>query len=144
MYYGQFNHTLDKKDRLILPSKHREVARKHKIKRFFLTRGLDSCLFLFAESQWKLYEERFASLSFTRRESRQFNRLFFSGAQEIIPDSQGRILIPSFLKEYAHISKNIIIVGVSDRIEIWAQSIWEEFYKKHESKFEDVAEKIIE
>ena len=77
-------------------------------------------------------------------EIRKFNRLYFSGACEIIPDKQGRVLIPKYLKEYAGIERQVVIVGVSNRIEIWSQKLWKEFYEKTQGAFEDIAEKLIE
>lgn len=144
MFYGEYEHRLDKKGRIILPSKFRETSKEHYIEKFFVTRGLDSCLFLFPEEEWRQQESRFKNLSFTKREARKFNRLFFSGAVETAVDKQGRILIPSYLKDYADIKKEIIIVGVSSRIEIWSREKWEEFYKVSKESFEDIAEKLMD
>jgi MraZ protein len=144
MFYGEFKHTLDRKQRIIIPAKFREALKEHYVERFFITRGLDKCLFMFAEDEWKVQEQKFKSMSFTKRESRKFNRLYFSGASEIVPDKQGRILIPSYLKDYAEIKKEVYIIGVSNRIEIWSHELWEEYYSKSKDTFEDVAEKLIE
>jgi len=144
MFYGEFKHTLDRKQRIIIPAKFRDALKEHYIERFFITRGLDKCLFMFAEDEWKTQEQKFKSMSFTKRESRKFNRLYFSGASEIVPDKQGRILIPSYLKDYAEIKKEVYIIGVSNRIEIWSHELWEEYYSKSKDTFEDVAEKLIE
>ena len=124
MFYGEYEHTLDKKGRLILPAKVRETAKSHYIEKFYITRGLDTCLFLFSEDEWKTQESRFKSLSFTKKEARRFNRLFFSGAVEVIPDGQGRILIPKYLKDYASIKKDVVITGVSNRLLIDATRNW--------------------
>ena len=88
MFYGEYEHTIDRKGRLILPSKFREVAKGNFIEKFYITRGLDKCLFMFAEEEWRTQEQKFKSVSFTKQESRVFNRIFFSGAMEIIPDRQ--------------------------------------------------------
>lgn len=144
MFYGEYAHSLDRKGRLILPSKFRQVSRENYIERFYITRGLDKCLFVFTEEEWKLQEQKFKSLPFTKAEARKFNRLYFSGASEIVPDKQGRILIPKYLKEYAAVERQVIIVGVANRIEIWNQSHWKEFYEKTQGDFEDIAEKLIE
>lgn len=144
MFYGEYEHSLDRKGRLILPSKFREIAKENYIERFYITRGLDKCLFVFTEEEWKLQEQRFKSLPFTKAEARKFNRLYFSGACEIIPDKQGRVLIPKYLKEYAGVEREIVIVGVSNRMEIWSQKRWKEFYEKTQGSFEDIAEKLIE
>jgi len=144
MFYGEFKHTLDRKQRIIIPAKFREALKEHYVERFFITRGLDKCLFMFVEDEWKVQEQKFKSLSFTKAESRKFNRLYFSGASEMIPDKQGRILIPDYLRGYAEIKKEVYIIGVSNRIEIWSHELWEEYYKKSKDIFEDVAEKLIE
>jgi MraZ protein len=99
---------------------------------------------MFAEDEWKVQEQKFKSMSFTKAESRKFNRLYFSGASEMVPDKQGRILIPSYLKDYAGIKKEVYVIGVSNRIEIWSKEMWEEYYSKSKDTFEDVAEKLIE
>jgi MraZ protein len=144
MFYGEYEHSLDRKGRLIFPAKFRQVSKENYIERFYITRGLDRCLFVFTEEEWKLQEQRFKSLSFTKAEARKFNRLYFSGACEIIPDKQGRILIPRYLKTYANIERQVVIVGVANRIEIWSQKCWHEFYEKTQSTFEDIAERLIE
>lgn len=143
MFYGEYEHSLDNKGRLIVPSKIREIAKNNYIEKFFITRGLDKCLFMFGEEEWKNQESRFRNLSFTKRESRSFNRLFFSGTTEIEIDKQGRILIPKYLKDFAGIKSAIVIIGVSNRIEIWAKEVWQEFYKTQQGSFEEIAEKLI-
>ena len=143
MFYGEYEHTLDRKGRLIIPAKLREAFRENYIEKFFITRGLDRCLFLFTEDEWKLQEQKFKSMPFTRAEARKFNRLYFSGASEESLDQQGRILIPRNLKSFADIKREVVIVGVSNRIEIWSKSEWEEFYRNNRESFEEIAEKII-
>ncbi len=144
MFYGEYQHTLDRKGRLIFPAKFRQVSKENYIERFYITRGLDKCLFVFTEEEWKLQEQKFKSLPFTKQETRKFNRLYFSGASEIILDKQGRVLIPKYLKDYAGIERQIVVVGVANRIEIWSQKRWSEFYEKTQGAFEDIAEKLIE
>ena len=144
MFYGEYEHSLDKKGRLILPAKVRETAKANYIEKFYITRGLDNCLFLFSEDEWKTQETKFRSLSFTKREARRFNRLFFSGAVEVVPDGQGRILIPKYLKDYAGIKRDVMITGVSNRIEIWDRDMWQEFYNENRDSFEETAEKLID
>ena len=144
MFYGEYEHSLDKKGRVILPSKFREASKENYIEKFFVTRGLDGCLFMFAENEWNTQESKFKSLSFTKSEARRFNRIYFSGACEAVPDKQGRMLIPKYLKEFAGIKKDIVIIGVSNRIEIWAKEKWEDFYRGSKDKFEEIAEGLIE
>jgi len=144
MFYGEYEHTLDRKGRLIIPSKFREVAQANYVEKFFVTRGLDKCLFLFTEEEWKSQEAKFKSLSFTKPEARRFNRLYFSGACELDVDKQGRVLIPRYLKDFAAIKNEVIIIGVSNRIEIWSKSGWKEFYESSKDSFEDIADNLIE
>ena len=134
MFYGEHEHKLDKKGRIIIPSKFREVSKENYIEKFIVTRGLDTCLFMFPEDEWRQQESKFKALSFTKKEARNFNRLFFSGAVEVAPDTQGRILIPSYLKQYADIRKEIILIGVSNRIEIWNKDRWYEFYSRRRNR----------
>lgn len=143
MFYGEHEHSLDKKGRLILPAKFREAAKINYIEKFFITRGLDNCLFMFPEDEWKAQEAKFKSLPFTKSQSRKFNRLYFSGAQEVTLDKQGRILIPKYLKDFAEIKRNVMIIGVSNRIEIWDLGKWREFYNGERSSFEKIAEDLI-
>jgi len=144
MFYGEYDHSIDNKGRLILPSKLREVAKSNFIEKFYITRGLDKCLFMFGEEEWKVTEQKFKSMSFTKQDARKFNRLYFSGAADMVPDKQGRILIPPYLKDYAGIKKDVVIIGVSSRIEIWGKDQWQEFYKSNLESFEETAEKLIE
>ena len=144
MFYGEYSHTIDSKNRVIIPSKFRETIREKGIEELYLTRGLDECLFLFSANQWRLQENRFKAMSFTKSEVRKFTRQFFGGASEVIPDKQWRILIPDYLKEYAHLSRDIKIVGVADRVEIWDRSKWEEFYRISRERYEDIAENLMD
>jgi len=144
MFYGEFSHSIDRKGRLILPSKFREVAKSNFIEKFFVTRGLDKCLFMLSDEEWRAQENKFKAVSFTKAESRTFNRLYFSGAVEIIPDKQGRILLPQYLKDYAEIKKDVVIVGISNRIEIWSEDKWKDFFDNSKESFEQIAEKLID
>ncbi|MFA6350575.1 MAG: division/cell wall cluster transcriptional repressor MraZ [Candidatus Omnitrophota bacterium] len=144
MFYGEFSHSIDRKGRLILPAKFRETAKAHFVEKFYITRGLDNCLFMFAEEEWRTQESKFKSMPFTKLESRKFNRLYFSGAVEITFDTQGRILLPQYLKDFAQIKKDVVVVGVSNRIEIWAKDKWLEFYGNSRQSFEEIAEKLMD
>ena len=144
MFYGEFLHSIDRKGRLILPSKFREVAKGSFIEKFFVTRGLDKCLFMFSEEEWRSQESKFKAMPFTNQESRVFNRLYFSGAVDVVPDRQGRILLPQFQKDYAEIKRDVVVVGVSNRIEIWSQDKWKEFCGTWKQSFEEIAEKLVE
>ncbi|MFH1868644.1 MAG: division/cell wall cluster transcriptional repressor MraZ [Candidatus Omnitrophota bacterium] len=144
MFYGEFTHTLDRKGRLIIPSRFRDALKEAYVEKLYITRGLDKCLFMFAEEEWKSQETKFRSMPFTKSEHRKFNRLYFSGAQEAIPDKQGRILIPSYLKDFAGIKKEMVLIGVSNRIEIWSKELWKKYYEGSKESFEEIAENLIE
>ena len=143
MFYGEHEHTIDRKGRLIIPSRFREVMKEHFVERFVITRGLDKCLFLFPEDEWRSQESRFRALSFTKQESRRFNRFYFSGAVELTCDRQGRVLIPEYLKQFAGIKRDVVLVGISNRIEIWDKEAWKKFYEQFKETYEDIAERLL-
>lgn len=143
MFYGEYEHTIDPKGRLIIPAKFRQALEENDVKRLFLTRGLDGCLFLFSEAEWRLAENRFKQIPFTKGEGRKFNRLFFSGAAEVIVDGLGRLLVPKALKDFAEIKQDVVIVGVSNRMEVWAKEKWQAFYEGSRQSFEEVAERVM-
>jgi MraZ protein len=143
MFYGEYKHNLDAKGRLILPAKFREVAEHNSISKFFVTRGLEACVFMFAESDWKQYEQKFRDVPFTKQDSRMFNRMFFAGAVDVSPDKQGRFIIPQYLKDFAGIKEESVIIGVSNRIEIWDSKRWQEYFNNSSKLFEQTAENIL-
>ena len=144
MWYGEFSHTLDEKDRFILPAKFREKVKTFEERSLYITRGLEGCLSLYAQSDWERIKDKLESLSFTKQQSRFFNRLFFSGASQIEVDSQGRISVPEYLKKFAKIKREIMIVGVGNRIEVWGKDSWDKFYKENKKRFEEMAENLFE
>ena len=144
MFYGEYSHTLDNKGRLIIPSRFRDPIQEMGIEKLYITRGLDECLFMFPGNEWRAQENKFKAMPFTKKEVRKFKRLFFSGAVEVIPDKQWRVLVPDYLREYAHISRDIKVIGVSDRIEIWDSDKWKEFYKTSKENYEDIAERLLD
>jgi len=143
MFFGEFEHTLDQKGRIIIPAKFREIFKEHYIDTFYITRGLDRCLFVFTEEEWQKQSKQFREMPFTSAEARKFNRLYFSGAIQVKCDKQGRILIPQYLKDYATVKNTVVVVGVSDRMEIWAKEKWEGYFSESLGSFEALAEKLI-
>lgn len=129
MFMGEYNHTIDAKNRLIIPSRFREALGEE----FVVTKGLDGCLFVYDNDAWAEFEEKLKGLPLTSKEARTFVRFFLSGAASVEVDKQGRILVPSVLKEFAGINKDVVLVGVASRIEIWSKERWTE-----ESSCEDV------
>ncbi|MBU2044829.1 MAG: division/cell wall cluster transcriptional repressor MraZ [Candidatus Omnitrophica bacterium] len=143
MWYGEYIHTLDEKDRFILPAKFRQILKTLKKKKFYITRGLDGCLSLYAEDAWEQLKEKLGSLSFTKQQSRHFNRIFFSGASETMADKQGRMTVPDNLKEFAQIKREIVIIGVVNRIEVWDKNLWTSFYHHNKKRYEEMAEDLF-
>ena len=117
MFMGEYNHTIDAKGRLIIPSKFREILGDA----FVVTKGLDGCLFVYDNEEWQRFEEKLRTLPITNKEARQFVRFFLAGATEAEVDKQGRILIPNVLREFAQLTKDVVLVGVGSRIEIWGR-----------------------
>ena len=120
MFMGEYNHTIDAKGRLIVPSKFREQLGNE----FVITKGLDGCLFVYSNEEWINIEKSFREKPLTSKDARKFMRFFFAGAATCEVDKQGRILIPSNLREYAGIEKDVVSVGVLSRVEIWSKEKW--------------------
>ncbi len=122
MFMSQYNHTVDTKGRLIIPSKFREILGDE----FVVTKGMDGCLFVYANDDWKVFEQKLTSLPITNKDARKFARFFLAGAAPVEVDKQGRILLPAHLREFAELDKDVVLVGVGSRIEIWNKDKWEE------------------
>jgi MraZ protein len=139
MFMGEYHHSIDNKGRMIVPSKFRDELGDM----FIITRGLDQCLFGYPISEWELIEEKLKGLPLTKKDARAFTRFFFSGATESELDKQGRINIPAPLLQYAKLEKECVILGVSNRIEIWSKQIWEDYFTQSEESFAEIAENMI-
>lgn len=139
MFIGEYEHALDSKNRIIIPSKFREELGES----FVLTKGLDGCLYAYPINEWRLLEEKLKKLPLTNRDARAFVRFFFSGANEIVIDKQGRALVPQALIKYADIKKDIVSIGVSTRIEIWSSEKWNQ-YNESDIDMDAIAEKMSE
>ena len=120
MFMGEYNHTIDAKGRLIVPSKFREQLGDE----FVVTKGLDGCLFVYENTEWKILEEKLKNLPLTNANARKITRFFLAGATLCEVDKQGRILLPAVLREFAKIEKDAVMVGVGNRIEIWSKESW--------------------
>ncbi|KGG80560.1 division/cell wall cluster transcriptional repressor MraZ [Caloranaerobacter azorensis] len=140
MFIGEYQHSIDKKGRLIIPAKFREDLGES----FILTKGLDNCLFVYPKDEWKVLEEKLKSLPLTRKDARAFVRFFFAGATECELDKQGRILIPSNLRQHCKLVKDAIIIGVSNRVEIWSKEEWILYNEDENLSYENIAEKMAE
>lgn len=139
MFMGEYQHNIDIKGRLIVPAKFRESLGDS----FVITRGLDKCLFAYPQAEWDKLENKLQNLPLTKKDARSFTRFFFSGASECELDKQGRINIPSNLLQYADLEKETVIIGVSNRIEIWSKPEWETTFSEAEESFADIAENMI-
>ena len=142
MFYGEFTHTLDEKNRLIVPMRLRGKIKETFVERFIITKGLDNCLFLFTKDEWRLFENKTKALPLTGKDARAYTRHLFSGASECTIDKQGRISIPLYLKNYAQIRKDVIIIGVMSRIEIWSKEKWISYSKNTERSVNEIAEQL--
>lgn len=140
MFMGEFQHNIDTKGRIIMPVKFREDLGDN----FVITRGLDQCLFAYPMEEWKILEEKLKKLPLTKKDARAFTRFFFSGAIECEVDKQGRINIPSPLRSYAKLDKECVVIGVSNRIELWAKENWETYFEESEESFAEIAENMMD
>lgn len=123
MLLGEYRHNVDIKGRVSVPSKFREDLGQS----FVVTKGLDNCLFVYSKSEWETFENKLKQLPLTNQDARSFMRFFFAGATECEVDKQGRINIPQVLREYANITKDVVIVGVATRAEIWDSQNWKKY-----------------
>ncbi|MED3646121.1 division/cell wall cluster transcriptional repressor MraZ [Halalkalibacterium halodurans] len=140
MFMGEYRHNVDEKGRMIIPAKFRDELGET----FVVTRGLDRCLFVYPQVEWKKLEESLKNLPFTKKDARAFTRFFFSGATECELDKQGRVNIASPLREFAQLKKECVVIGVSNRVEIWSKELWEEYFAESEESFSEIAENIVD
>jgi MraZ protein len=140
MFMGEYQHSIDEKGRMIIPAKFRDALGT----RFVVTRGLDQCLFVYPETEWKNIEQKLKSLPFTRSDARAFTRFFFSGATESELDKQGRVNLPNTLIQHAQLNKECVVIGVSNRVEIWSKEMWEGYFSESADSFNEIAEKIVD
>jgi MraZ protein len=139
MLLGEFEHTIDDKNRLTLPAKFRQALSGGLV----ITRGMDGCLYCYPQAQWEgLVETRLAGLDPLSKEGRMMHRFFFAGASEAEPDKQGRVMLPATLAKNAGIGREVVVAGVRDHLEIWDRAEWREHVKLLEGSAEDVAERL--
>lgn len=140
MFIGQYNYSVDDKGRLAMPVKFRKDLGKD----FVITQGLDNCLFVYTKVEWKKLAEKLSSLPIGPANSRAFARLMLAGAMDVKLDSQGRVVIPEYLKKYAGLNKKAIIAGLYDRLEIWDEAKWNVYKLKTEKESNQIAEQLGE
>lgn len=139
MLLGQHSPKLDEKGRVILPAKFREELQGGLV----ITRGQDRCLFVFSAAEFALVNDKIRQAPVTNAEARNYLRVFLSGASDEQPDKQGRVTIPAALRQYAGLDKDLVVVGVGNRAEIWDAKAWSEFLANHEAAFSNVSEEVI-
>ena len=130
-FKGEYSHSIDDKGRLIMPAKFREQIGE----RFVVTKGLDSCLYAYSESEWALIEEKFREIPLTTEKARKFTRFFFSSAEDMSMDKQGRYLIPQNMRDFAGITGEVVTAGALTRLEIWDKDKWQ-----NANSYDDVSE----
>ena len=138
MLIGEYEHSLDAKGRLIMPAK----LRTDMGEKFIITKGLDGCLFVFSQNEWSNFESKLKELPLTNKNARDFVRFFLSGATECEIDKQGRFLLVNTLREYAEITKEVIIIGVGTRLEIWNKDKWKKYNSNKNISADTIAENM--
>lgn len=138
MLLGEYTHSIDQKGRVAVPAKFRSKISSGAI----LTRGLDNCLFLFGEKEWQALAEKLIALPLAQANSRAFTRLMLAGAMDVEIDTQGRILVPEYLRTYAGLGKQVVIAGLYNRIELWDAEAWAKYKQKTENQSQEIAEKL--
>ena len=138
MLIGEYEHSLDAKGRLIMPAK----LRTDMGEKFITTKGLDGCLFVFSQNEWSNFESKLKELPLTNKNARDFVRFFLSGATECEIDKQGRFLLVNTLREYAEITKEVIIIGVGTRLEIWNKDKWKKYNSNENISADTIAENM--
>ncbi|MCD5397843.1 division/cell wall cluster transcriptional repressor MraZ [candidate division NPL-UPA2 bacterium] len=144
MFYGEYEHTVDKKGRAIIPARFRDVLRDKFVDAFIVTTGYERCLFVFPPDQWQVFEQTLRAQSLHQPDPRAVSRILYSGTNQCPCDKQGRINLPQGLLDYAEIKKEITIIGVSTRFEIWARDEWKSYKQEvmKEGGLEKRAEKM--
>ncbi|MGL6198621.1 MAG: division/cell wall cluster transcriptional repressor MraZ [Lachnospiraceae bacterium] len=140
MLTGDFNHSIDAKGRLIIPAKFRDALGDN----FVITKGMDNCLFVYPPEEWKILEDKLKILPLTNKTARDFKRFMLGSAVEGILDKQGRVLIPPSLREFASLEKDVVLVGVMDKVEIWDKAKWDVSNADVEENIEDITDKMEE
>ena len=140
MFIGEYSHKIDQKGRIAVPAKFRKDLRDGAI----VTRGLDNCLFLYTKKEWDKMAEKLSKLPISRSNTRAFSRLMLAGAMDVEIDKQGRIIIPDYLRKFAGLSKNTIVAGLLNRLEIWDDAKWQVYKKSTEKDSNKIAEALDE
>ena len=139
MFMGEYHHTIDDKGRIIIPAKFREELGEE----FIITRGIENCLFVYSMESWNHITDKLNSLPFTKKDARNFVRFFMSGATNVELDKQGRVNVTTPLVQYANLVKDCVVIGTGDRLEIWSQESWDDFFNSTKDSMSDIAENLF-
>ena len=142
MFYGQFRHSIDSKGRLIIPAKFRDALRENFIEKFWVTRGIERCVYVYIPREWNLLMTKLRDLSLSNRMARDFQRGLISNASEVECDKQGRIMLPQSLLELAGITRDVVVAGARNRFEIWDEESWKRNQEESANNFEQIAEQL--
>ncbi len=140
MFIGEYSHSIDQKGRLAIPAKFRKALAEGAV----VTRGIDKCLFIYSKAEWQKLAEKLTSLPLSQANSRAFARLMLAGAVDVDIDSQGRVLIPDYLRKYAGFKKRTVVAGLYNRLEVWDSDTWQTYKERTEKESGDIAEKLSE
>lgn len=138
MFIGEYNHTIDEKGRLAIPAKFRALLKNGGV----VTKGLDNCLFLYTKKEWQQIAERLSSLPFNKANDRALARHFLAGAMDLDFDTQGRLNLPEYLRDFANLKKKVIVAGLYNRLEIWNESAWKTYREKMDKESNTIAEAL--
>jgi MraZ protein len=141
MFRGRYEHAIDSKGRISIPSKFREILTEKYDDRLVIT-NFDHCLVAFPYEEWSILEQKVNSLSLVKKEAKTFLRFFYSSAIDCMIDKQGRLLIPQTLRDYANLQRDVILVGEGKKIEIWAKERWEEVVKRAQEEFDQISDTL--
>lgn len=140
MLMGEFHHSIDEKQRLVIPNKYREELGNE----FVITRGIEHCLYVYPMNKWEDLVVKLNTLSFTKKSARTFTRAFFSGASTCSLDKQGRIVLSDIHRKFANIEKSCVVIGVNDRLEIWSEKDFNDFMNSNSETLEEISENLFE
>lgn len=136
MFIGEYSHNVDNKGRLAIPAKFREKLKHGAV----VTRGLDNCLFLYPINEWQILADKLAQLPLSQARSRAFSRLMLAGAMDVSLDKQGRVTLPEYLRDYANVSKKVVVTGLYNRLELWDEDAWNKYKQETEKESNNIAE----
>lgn len=140
MFIGEYSLSIDEKGRLAVPKKFRKEMAQGAV----VTRGIDSCLFLYSMDEWKKLAEKIAALPLSQKNTRAFSRLMLAGAMDVSLDGQGRVILPDYLRTYAKVNKKVVIAGLLNRLEVWDESAWKKYKQQTEKQSEEISEQLGE